>query len=250
MGDPESRSRRDLLKAVGLGAAAATAAVVAAPSSVFADPGDNVTVDNVNTGNGRTTVKSSGASTSLLGQSTGASVGVFGYTSDGAPGSPPSDMGLFSGVVAIGDDPAAAGLWSMGATGAYGFGSIGVFGDTTASGAGVYGWSGNNMGPGPIAGVGVHAAEGQGGLAGLQVEGRARFKRSGRATVPANAAKVAVDLAGVTASSLVFAVLAKNVPSRHVRAVVAGAGRFTIYLNSTVTTATVVTWIVFDPSLV
>ena len=47
-------------------------------------------------------------------------------------------------------------------------------------------------------------------------------------------------------NSRVFAVLASNRSGRYVRAVVPAAGKFTIYLNTTVTSTTVVTWFVLD----
>jgi hypothetical protein len=58
-----------------------------------------------------------------------------------------------------------------------------------------------------------------------------------------------VSLGGVTASSLVFAVLAQNRSGRYVRAAVPESGKFTIYLNQNVSSDTKVSWIVFtNPS--
>jgi hypothetical protein len=96
--------------------------------------------------------------------------------------------------------------------------------------------------------VGVTARQGQGAYAALVVQGRARFSRSGRTTVNPGKSSRKVTLPGVNANSLVFAVLARNVANRYVRAVVPVAGSFTIYLNRSVGSPTAVTWIVFDPN--
>jgi hypothetical protein len=56
----------------------------------------------------------------------------------------------------------------------------------------------------------------------------------------------AVSLAGVTATSKVFAVLATSESGRWVRAVVPAAGKFSIYLNTTLTSSAVVSWFVLD----
>jgi hypothetical protein len=55
-----------------------------------------------------------------------------------------------------------------------------------------------------------------------------------------------VNLAGVSFSSLVFAVLRSNRSGRYVRAVVPTTGYFTIYLNTTVTSSTYVVWFVLN----
>ncbi len=55
-----------------------------------------------------------------------------------------------------------------------------------------------------------------------------------------------ISLAGVASNSRVFAVLASNRSGRYVRAVVPTTNSFTIYLNTTVTSTTVVTWFVLD----
>jgi hypothetical protein len=94
--------------------------------------------------------------------------------------------------------------------------------------------------------VGVLAREGAGAASALRVIGRARFSRSGRATVRAGRSARKVTMAKVTAQSLVLAVLAKDVPGRSVRAVVARDGSFTIHLNGPVSAETPVTFIVFD----
>ena len=72
------------------------------------------------------------------------------------------------------------------------------------------------------------------------------FSRSGRTNIASGQSQLVINLAGVATNSRVFAVLAANRSGRYVRAVVPAAGKFTIYLNTTVTSTTVVTWFVLD----
>ena len=51
---------------------------------------------------------------------------------------------------------------------------------------------------------------------------------------------------GVTTTSKVFAVLATGEPGRWVRSVVPAAGKFTIYLDTSLTSSVVVSWSVLD----
>ena len=53
-------------------------------------------------------------------------------------------------------------------------------------------------------------------------------------------------MAGVTSTSKVFAVLNSNRSGRYVRAVVPATGKFTIYLNTSVSSSTYVAYFVFD----
>jgi hypothetical protein len=93
-------------------------------------------------------------------------------------------------------------------------------------------------------GVGVHASTTSGTA--LVVDGKAHFSRSGRATIAGGKSSVAVSLAGTSPTSMIFAVLASNRTGRFVRAVVAGTGRFTVYLNASVAQASQITWFVLD----
>jgi hypothetical protein len=95
-------------------------------------------------------------------------------------------------------------------------------------------------------GFGVLARNTAGGTA-LEADGKVRFRRSGKATISAGASSKKVTLAGVGSTSMVFAVLAQSRSSRWVRAVVAASGYFTIYLNGTVSSNTLVSWFVLDP---
>ena len=80
----------------------------------------------------------------------------------------------------------------------------------------------------------------------LEVVGKARFGRSGRKSIAKGKSSVVVTLAGTTTTSKLFAVLASNRGGRWVRAVVATAGTFTIYLNSSVTSKSTISWFVLD----
>jgi hypothetical protein len=178
--------------------------------------------------------------------------GVYGYSPATAP-----------------TDPAGAGVWGeSGDIGVAGNGSLGVLGDGRDGGVGViglgnigvqgegYGTGGKGVvglaaDPGTIgvlgiAGVptaiGVHARADAVDRTALKVTGKVAFSRSNKATIAAGASSKAIGVAGVTTGSWVFAMLASNRPGRWVRAVVPAAGKFTIYLNTTVSSATTVVW--------
>lgn len=150
--------------------------------------------------------------------------GVYGY----------SDPSLVEGFV-------GAGVWGDSSDiGAIGTGGIGVYGDGT--------WGALGLGRGS-SGIGVLATADTSAARALRVEGRAEFTRSGKATVRKGTSKRTVSLAGCTSSTLVIANIASNRSGRWVRAVVAASGSFTIYLNTSVGSATRVAWIAFtNPS--
>jgi hypothetical protein len=120
----------------------------------------------------------------------------------------------------------------------------GVFGAATGGGDGVYGYAVNT-------GTAIHAyAKSKSEGTALQVEGKATFSRSGRATVSNGRSYVDVDLTdagGLAGSPLIVATCQsyrsgtwvaaarKNYPS---------TGTFRIYLNKTATAATYVAWVV------
>jgi hypothetical protein len=118
----------------------------------------------------------------------------------------------------------------------------GVFGHITLSGDAVHGHSFAN------AGVGVRASA-EAGVA-LVVDGKARFSRSGRATIPTGANHVDVDLRandGLAGLPMAFANLYTHRPGIHVEAVrpnQPSAGRMRIYLNRAVPGPTLVVWLV------
>ena len=112
----------------------------------------------------------------------------------------------------------------------------GVLGKATAGGAGVIGSS--------VSGTGVRAIT-VSGLA-LDVEGKAHFRRSGIATVQKGHTEVTVNLAGVTAHSLVLATLRNHVGSVVLSAAIPSAGSFKIHLSGAPSSSVKVSWLVLD----
>jgi hypothetical protein len=164
-----------------------------------------------------------------------ASTGIYGYT----PTSPTPET-----VVGVG-------VWGESADiGVYGNGAVGIAGDGFRGVSG-YGYDPGGIGVlGRAADAGTYAVYADAGTnvdrVALRAKGRVVFDRSGRASMSAGQSAKTVYLAGVTGSSLVFAVLATNRTGRWVRAVVPTAGRFTIYLNTTLTAASYVIWWVLN----
>jgi hypothetical protein len=68
-----------------------------------------------------------------------------------------------------------------------------------------------------------------GGIA-LQVQGRAKFSRSGTVLVAATRASKVVSLSGTTSNSMILAIAQQNA-NVFVKATVPGNGSFTIYLT-------------------
>jgi hypothetical protein len=159
--------------------------------------------------------------------------GVYGW----APEAPfPADP-QFEGSGVWGDSPDDGVVGTGGLSGVLGIGG----------GAGVVG-----IGDDGVVGVGVSGGAGVRALAetaidiGLAVSGKVLFSRSGRHTIGAGRSSLKINLAGTTSSSRVFAVLHSNRSGRYVRAVVPTTGSFTVYLNTTVTSATYVAWFVLN----
>jgi hypothetical protein len=131
------------------------------------------------------------------------------------------------------------------ARGVHGYSTAGrgVYGQAT-SGRGVYGYAG------AANGVGVYAAAATTASAALQVAGIAKFSRSGKLTIPANATSATKTGVALTSTSLVLAVLQSNRAGVFVQAAVpnVGAGSFTVYLNkvASATANTTVAWFVVN----
>jgi hypothetical protein len=206
----------------------------------------------------------------VLGQGTSTGfVGIQGYTGDIDPPEPaPVTLSLPAGAYgeASGADP--TGVWGLGGdtssgfstgvygegdTGVWGFGGWGVFGSSDATGTGVYGFSGASV-PAAPAHVGVFGYTDSGyavyaraatGTA-LYVDGKARFRRSGRTYVSAGHSTRVITLAGVTTASYIIATPQTNRAGVFVQAVVPASGKFTIYLNKTVSATTYVGYLVIN----
>jgi hypothetical protein len=236
MSDPsrttELRTRRTVLAAA-VGAAAATAAsALGRPGPVEAHDADDVRLGGFNTAFGITTIWHQNGS--AFKAETIGGTGVWGasaafrgvYGSSGTGTGVIGEGGAF-GVEGVSGDPSGIGgrFW------------------TTASSGQTVGVLGRSASP---SGFGVLAKNTAGGT-GLQVDGKARFRRSGKTAIGAGHASKRVYLAGVAANSLVFAVLAQSRTNRWVRAVMPAWGSFVVYLNGTVSANTLVSWWVIDP---
>jgi hypothetical protein len=238
------RSRRALLTAAA-GGAAAMVASAAMPLTVAAAPTPMSTEqDNPSVAQTSVTQSAAGAvafkarttnpdAAGLLG-STGdetdiaadtSFTGVYGF----APAAPVEFDGFGSGV--WGDSP-DVGVVGTGGVGVRGEGFIG----TVAAGG---------FGAGAI-GLLAWGGDGSGADVALDVRGKVRFSRSGRVTILSGRSSIKVNLAGVTTSSRVFAVLHSNRSGRYVRAIVPTTGSFTVYLNTTVTANTFIAWFVLN----
>jgi hypothetical protein len=275
--DSGLKTRRAVLTAAAAGAAALAAQAIS-PLAAQAHDADDLQLAAVNLGNGTTTLNSNaldvdafvvrgandnlgsglvavgarapgiraysgvdaavyainGDETHAASQSATASTGVYGYT----PTSP--DPSTITGSGVWGDSP-DIGVVGTGGLGMYGSGHVGVEGDGFGSGGiGMFGFAGD---PGT---VGVQAYAGAPDRIALKVTGKASVSRSGRTSIPAKARSKVVSLAGVTSTSLVFAVLATNRSGRWIQAVVPATGKFTVYVNAAVTAATTVAWWVLN----
>jgi hypothetical protein len=234
------RSRRALLTGAAA-TAAALAASAALPLSVSAADPDDVVKGAANATTTTTSVDNTGTGLGLQGSSTTAG-GVVGwsiaapdpewYSEDvtaytGVFGSSPADpiSALGTGVWGDSDD---VGVFGFGGAGVYGVGTYGVIGESISTSAGVLA-------------VGQSATD-----VALEVQGKVKFSRSGRATLGAGKSSIKVTLAGTTTSSRVFAVLHSNRTGRWVQSVIPTTGSFTIYLNGTVTSSTYIAWFVIN----
>jgi hypothetical protein len=250
------RSRRALLAAAA-GAAGVLAANAAMPLAAAA-AATNLQTETNNVTTLDTGITDSGAaSTAFFGNATGTGSGYGLYgTSIGGGGvvgwsvSPP-DPGWFTPAVTsytgvFGSAPtqpdpslSATGVWGdsedigvlgTGGNGVVGYGGVGVEGDanTLAGSVGVWAWAPTTS------------------QVALKVTGKVSFSRSGRKAMSSGKSAVPVYLGGVTVGSKVFAVLATSESGRWVRAVVPAAGKFTVYLNTALTSSAVVSWFVLD----
>jgi hypothetical protein len=218
------RSRRALLVAA-LGAGAATvASALGRPLPARAGNGDTVTVGSWMTATLETKIDTldSGA-TAIHGNSGSNGIAIYGTS--------------YSGAGVLGDCPSGYGVRGI----SYNAGTFGVSGENT-NGTGVSGTSG--------AGTGVYASSGS-GIA-LQVAGKARFSRSGKASVLAGQMYVDVTVAGGLASN---SVVHATLQTYHSGVAIAAArkhypttGKVRIYLTKVASTAssTSVGWFVAE----
>jgi hypothetical protein len=267
-------SRRSILTAA-LGATAAwVATALGQAQSVRAGSDGDVVLGAANTAAGVTTIEYA-ANDAIVGRSQAPThSGVWGDNPGGGYGVAGSTGGTTtagvwgsnssSGTGVKGTSASGPGLSGESSKNAI-FGSssgelyTGVWGENTGGGFGVYGTTGGAGGAGvwgensrqgkgvrgtSNSGTGV-SAESLTGVA-LDVVGKARFSRSGKASIAAGKKSIKVTLAGVTSKTLVFANLATNASGKYVAAVVPIAGSFTIYLNANAAAKVAVAWVVLD----
>lgn len=241
------RSRRALLTAAA-GAAGALAANAVLPLSAAAVATnllteiDNPTVATTSVTQATDALVAFKAKTTLTG-----AAGLVGSTGDETNIAPNTSFtGVYGWSPTGGTTATGAGVWGdgddvgvfgTGGTGVFGYGAEGVYGLGTI---GVTGESDAPTSPGVKAlGATVSAPA-------LEVVGKVKFNRSGRKAMSSGKSNVVVSLAGVTTGSKVFAVLATSESGRWVRAVVPAAGKFTVYLNTSLSSSAVVAWFVLD----
>jgi hypothetical protein len=251
------RSRRALLAAAA-GAAGALAASAAMPLAAAAHDVDDVQKGTDNPTTATTSITDSGAgSTAFAGSATAAGFGygLLGTSATGggvvgwsvlAPdaswflpdhtsytgvfGSAPSNPDPAIAATGVWGDSPDIGVLGTGGNGVVGFGRVGVVGEANELAGSIAMWA---YAP-PTNQVA------------LRVTGKVNFSRSGRRSMVSGSRSRTVLLPGVSATSKVFAVLGTSESGRWVRAVVPAAGKFTIYLNTALTSSAVVSWFVLD----
>jgi hypothetical protein len=218
------RSRRALLAAAAGSAAGIAIARMAAPEAAAATSIPlNINEDNASTL--PTTITAGGAGDVFAATTTSAApaTAIYGLSSHGV--GVKGQSGDTSGVV--GSTNAAAGVVGLSSTGT---GLMGVVGNSV---------------PAVIPGVAVHGYVASQTQVGIRAHGRVQFPdRSGTAVILPTRSSVARTVTGVTSGNYAIATLRTNRPGVWVRAVVCSADRITIYLNTTVSAATSVAWVV------
>ena len=259
------KSRRALLTAA-LGAGAAVAAQAALPLAASADDPNDVVKEVNNVTTDTTGIDSSAtADVDAFSAAAGGTGSAVVATAANAPAITASNTGADAATamyVTSGDATGAAALANTAYTGAYAFTDIvpdvlgtGLWGDSADTGVlgtgantgmigfGFWGVYGESSSPG---GNGIYAYAPSTDRRALYVDGKVGFRRSGRTTISAGQSSKTISLTGVSSSSLVFAQIASNRSGRWVRAVVPTTGKFTIYLNTSVTITTYIIWWVIN----
>jgi hypothetical protein len=206
------RSRRMLLSAAAGAVGALVAQAVVPRSAVEAANGDPLVLGSATNAATATTKLTNTAAGPVLHVQTNESQGV-------------------SGFAMYGDATTGFGVGGNATSGR------GVVG-TSFSGVGVEGHS--------PTGIGVYAKSENDIGTGLWVDGKVHFSRSGRTWIRAGQASLKIAAQGTAGNSRVFAVLASNRPGRYVRAVVPTTNAFTVYLNASALSDSVVTWFILD----
>jgi hypothetical protein len=232
-------------------------ASAALPLGVAAHDPDDIQGGTDNATTAQTTITNNAADgTAVAGHATGtgAGYGVEGTAAGGAgvfawsveapdPVWFTPDVTAYTGV--FGSAPTspteflATGVWGdspdIGVLGTGGYGVIG------AGGTGVRGEANDLAGS-----IGVRAVAPTTAQTALRVDGKVSLSRSGRTAMSSGTSYKSIGLTGVVSTSKVFAVLSTSESGRWVRAVVPSTSKFTVYLNTTLSSSAVVTWFVLD----
>jgi hypothetical protein len=243
-GSTAPRSRRAFLAAAAGAAAATAASALDRPSIVLAGVDGDVVLGALNSATTTTTIEITANDSDVLHVSGGSeNAAIVGSNDDvgaGVRGEATTGAGVL-GVSPSGSGVEGSTTMGNGVLGVSEAGT-GVLGHITLSGSGVHGHSFAS------AGVGVRASA-EAGRA-LVVDGKATFSRSGRATIPAGADHVDVNLTakgGLGGTPLCFANLTTRRAGVHVEAVrpnTPSTGKLRIYLNRAVPGSTFVAWLV------
>ena len=276
---PDLRTRRSIIAAALGTGLAAVATSLGRPGAVQAADGGNVLLGQTNTATVTTTIDvGAHDGPAVLGSGTGAGVkgvgdtGVWGESAgtNGVWGHNSGATGYTGGASAQADSPDGVGVWGFASTNGAGVMGLsvsdnvdpmtaaphktGVWGYAVqdASARGVWGQTtvGQAVRGEATTGTGVFATSASGPA--LEVSGKAKFTRSGKASIPKG--KLSVDITvpgGLTADSLVHATLQTYrgaVAIAAVRPNYPAAGKARIYLTkvASLTAATVVAWIVTE----
>ncbi len=239
---PRSTTRRALLGGLTLGAAAVVAESVK-PSAAQATQGQAVIAGELNFATQFTTISNIGTSGVTSGTALVVQAADFGGVAlraiaNGPDGSPSVSAHSLSGngVTAVTQSSATSGVYGQNDGGGYGVAGR----SNSANGKGVLGEA---TGTGGIGLLGVATNDG----AALVVQGKAKFDRSGKKTIPAGSSSAVVTLAGVTSSSLILATLQKHALGFAVESAVPTAGSFKIRLNKPAPTGGLpVAWFVIN----
>jgi hypothetical protein len=273
----DARTTRRALLAATIGGAAAVAAQAALPLAAQAHDPDDIesgvtNVDTTTTGIDTSATAdvdafaatASGTGSAVVASANGTGAAVEATAAD-APAVEASNSGVDTAAAVYatsGDASTAATPAQTAYTGAYAFtetvpeflgtgawgdsddtGVLGTGGNLGVLGSGFWGVYGESSSPG---GTAIYAFAQSTDRRALYVDGKVGFRRSGRTSISAGHSSRVVSLPGVTVNSLVFAQLGSNRSGRWVRAVVPSAGKFTVYLNTTVSSSTWIIWWVIN----
>jgi len=162
------------------------------------------------------------------------SVGVFGESGGGV------------GVAGFAFDTGGLGVLGIGSLGGWIEGSDGAYVLSDSNGVGLQAHTGSTPSvPVPPANTAIFASVETTSQVGLEAQGRIKFtNRSGRAKILKNQSSVSVTVPGVASGMFAFAVLNASRTGRWVRAAAIATNKLTIYLNTSVTSDTYVSWLI------